>query len=145
MSPNDEARYKIRLVPKDGTFIDSGTAITSLPPQIYRLVRDEFAEQVKLPVVPGNATDPFTCFWAPPQAKPDVPKLVLHFEGATMDLPRENYVFEVEDAGNSFVCLAINDGDETSIIGNFQQQNMHVLYDLQNSKLSFVAAQCDEF
>ncbi|KAF2938977.1 hypothetical protein DAI22_03g157400 [Oryza sativa Japonica Group] len=116
-----------------GTIIDSGTSITSLPPQVYQVVRDEFAAQIKLPVVPGNATGPYTCFSAPSQAKPDVPKLVLHFEGATMDLPRENYVFEVpDDAGNSIICLAINKGDETTIIGNFQQQNMHVLYDLQN-------------
>nr|XP_015629501.2 aspartic proteinase nepenthesin-1 [Oryza sativa Japonica Group] len=128
-----------------GTIIDSGTSITSLPPQVYQVVRDEFAAQIKLPVVPGNATGHYTCFSAPSQAKPDVPKLVLHFEGATMDLPRENYVFEVpDDAGNSIICLAINKGDETTIIGNFQQQNMHVLYDLQNNMLSFVAAQCDK-
>jgi hypothetical protein len=129
-----------------GTIIDSGTSITSLPPQVYQVVRDEFAAQIKLPVVPGNATGHYTCFSAPSQAKPDVPKLVLHFEGATMDLPRENYVFEVpDDAGNSIICLAINElGDERATIGNFQQQNMHVLYDLQNNMLSFVAAQCDK-
>uniref|UniRef100_I1PAR5 Peptidase A1 domain-containing protein n=1 Tax=Oryza glaberrima TaxID=4538 RepID=I1PAR5_ORYGL len=125
-----------------GTIIDSGTSITSLPPQVYQVVRDEFAAQIKLPMVPGNTTDPYFCFSAPSQAKPDVPKLVLHFEGATMDLPRENYVFE--DAGNSMICLVINEGNEMTIIGNFQQQNMHVLYDLQNNMLSFVAAQCDK-
>ncbi|KAF0909669.1 hypothetical protein E2562_000029 [Oryza meyeriana var. granulata] len=128
-----------------GTIIDSGTAITSLPPRIYRLVRHAFAAQVKLPVAPGNTTDPYLCFFAPPLGKPQrpyVPKLVLHFEGATMNLPRENYVFEVEDEGNSFVCLAINEGGERTTIGNFQQQNMHVLYDLKNNKLSFVPAQC---
>uniref|UniRef100_A0A0D9VTD6 Peptidase A1 domain-containing protein n=1 Tax=Leersia perrieri TaxID=77586 RepID=A0A0D9VTD6_9ORYZ len=127
-----------------GTIIDSGTAITSLTPRVYRLVRDAFAAQVKLPVVPSNTTDSYLCFSVPPRTKkPDVPKLVLHLDGATMDLPRENYVFEVEDAGNSIVCLAILEG-ETTIIGNFQQQNMHVLYDLQNSRLSFVPAQCDK-
>uniref|UniRef100_A0A0E0KCZ7 Peptidase A1 domain-containing protein n=1 Tax=Oryza punctata TaxID=4537 RepID=A0A0E0KCZ7_ORYPU len=127
-----------------GTIIDSGTAITSLPTRVYRLVRDAFAAQVKLPVVPGNTTDPYFCFLAPLRAKPDMPKLVLLFEGATMDLPRENYVFEVEDAGSSVVCLAIIEGGEVTTIGNFQQQNMHVLYDLQNSKLSFVPARCDK-
>ncbi|EEE58952.1 hypothetical protein OsJ_10633 [Oryza sativa Japonica Group] len=127
-----------------GTIIDSGTAMTSLPTRVYRLVRDAFAAQVKLPVVSGNTTDPYFCLSAPLRAKPYVPKLVLHFEGATMDLPRENYVFEVEDAGSSILCLAIIEGGEVTTIGNFQQQNMHVLYDLQNSKLSFVPAQCDK-
>ncbi|KAF0909671.1 hypothetical protein E2562_000031 [Oryza meyeriana var. granulata] len=118
-----------------GTIIDSGTAITPLPPRVCRLIHDAFATQVKLPVVSGNTTDPFTCFSAPPRAKPDVPKLVLHFEGAKMDLPRENYMFEVENVG-SIVCLAIVEGGEVTTIGNFQQKNMHVLYDLQNSELS---------
>ncbi|KAL5217393.1 hypothetical protein ABZP36_018077 [Zizania latifolia] len=136
------------FAPKNGiganTFIDSGTSITSLPPPVYRLVRDAFAAQVKLPVVTSNATDSFTCFLAPPRANPDVPKLVLHLEGATMDLPRENYVFEIEEEGSTRICLALNEGGKTSIIGNFQQQNMHVLYDLQNSELSFVPAECDK-
>uniref|UniRef100_A0A0D3FU34 Peptidase A1 domain-containing protein n=3 Tax=Oryza TaxID=4527 RepID=A0A0D3FU34_9ORYZ len=136
-------------VPESAALIDSGTSITSLPPRTYRVVRDEFAAQVKLPVVPGNATDPFTCFSAPLRGpKPDVPTMALHFEGATMRLPQENYVFEVvddDDAGNSsrIICLAVIEGGEI-ILGNFQQQNMHVLYDLQNSKLSFVPAQCDQ-
>ncbi|KAF0909670.1 hypothetical protein E2562_000030 [Oryza meyeriana var. granulata] len=48
-----------------GTIIDSGTAITSLPPRVYRLVRDAFAAQLKLPVVAGDTTDTFTCLSAP--------------------------------------------------------------------------------
>ncbi|EAY93550.1 hypothetical protein OsI_15341 [Oryza sativa Indica Group] len=138
--------YRCRSTPRSS---NSGTSITSLPPRTYRAVREEFAAQVKLPVVPGNATDPFTCFSAPLRGpKPDVPTMALHFEGATMRLPQENYVFEVvddDDAGNSsrIICLAVIEGGEI-ILGNIQQQNMHVLYDLQNSKLSFVPAQCDQ-
>ncbi|KAL5219416.1 hypothetical protein ABZP36_020100 [Zizania latifolia] len=141
--PVPESEFALRNG-SGGTFIDSGMAITSLPPRIYRLVRDAFAAQVKLPVVTSKATNTFTCFLAPPRAKPDVPKLVLHLEGATMDLPRENYVFEIEGEGSTRICLAISEGNDTTIIGNFQQQNMHVLYDLQNSKLSFVPAECDK-
>uniref|UniRef100_J3LN85 Peptidase A1 domain-containing protein n=1 Tax=Oryza brachyantha TaxID=4533 RepID=J3LN85_ORYBR len=143
--PVPESEFALRNGTTGGTIIDSGTAITSLPPRVYRLVRSAFAAQVKLPVVAaGNATGPYVCFTAPPRTKPDVPKLVLHLEGATLDLPRENYVFEVEDAGNSYLCLAMIEGGDMTTIGNFQQQNMHVLYDLQNNKLSFVPAQCDK-
>ncbi|KAF0909664.1 hypothetical protein E2562_000024 [Oryza meyeriana var. granulata] len=129
-----------------GTIIDSGTAFTTLPPRVYRLVHHAFVAQLKLPLLsrPSNVTDPFTCFSAPRRAKPVVPKLVLHLEGATMNLPRENYVFEIKEAGNSIICLAIYEFDEKTRIGNFQQQNMHVLYDLKNNKLSFVPARCDK-
>jgi hypothetical protein len=33
---------------------------------------------------------------------------------------------------------------DLTIIGNYQQQNLHVLYDLAGNKLSFVPAHCDE-
>ena len=78
-----------------------------------------------------------------PWDRPELPKLLFHFEGATLDLPRENYMFEMEDAGRSFTCLAINAGGDLIIIGNYQQQNIHVLYDLVNNRLSFVPAQCE--
>ena len=65
-------------------------------------------------------------------------------EGATLELPRENYMFEFEDAGGgSFTCLVINTWDDLTIIGNYQQQNLHVLYDLVGNMLSFVPAQCN--
>ena len=73
-----------------------------------------------------------------------MPRLALHFEGATLELPRENYMFEFEDAGGgSFTCLVINTWDDLTIIGNYQQQNLHVLYDLVGNMLSFVPAQCN--
>ncbi|CAN6289626.1 unnamed protein product [Urochloa humidicola] len=124
-----------------GTIIDSGTGMTSLPHDVYELVVSAFTEQVSLPVF--NATE--LCFTVPAAgAGPsDVPKLVLEFEGATVDLPLENYMFDIEGA----ICLAVNDGGsntDLTIIGNYQQQNAHILYDLANNKLSFAPAQCDK-
>ena len=43
------------------------------------------------------------------------------------------------------MCLVINSGeDDSTITGNFQQQNMHIVYDVENSKLLFVPAHCDK-
>ncbi|KAF8683936.1 hypothetical protein HU200_044883 [Digitaria exilis] len=127
-----------------GTIIDSGTAVTSLPPRVYGLLHDAFVSQVKLPVT----SDEPLCFAVPSAAagkKQEVPKLVLHFEGATLDLPRENYVFEVDEGGQSNMCIAIfSSGGDMTTIGNYQQQNLHVLYDLAGNKLSFVPAHCDK-
>ncbi|TVU47267.1 hypothetical protein EJB05_06860, partial [Eragrostis curvula] len=125
-----------------GTIIDSGTTITSFPQVVYNLVHDAFIAQMSLPVLNSTATP--LCFTSSPGTTPDVPKLILHFDGATLDLPPANYMFELEDASASVICLAVNSGgDDMTIIGNFQQQNMHVLYDLANNVLSFAPAQCD--
>ncbi|TVU47278.1 hypothetical protein EJB05_06873, partial [Eragrostis curvula] len=100
------------------------------------------------PLIQNPADQSLTYYYlsVPPGAKPDVPKLVLHFEVATLDLPWENYMFEFQEAGHSNICLPILETpgqDEMTIIGNYQQQNMHVLYDLAKNKLSFVPAHCD--
>lgn len=48
------------------------------------------------------------------------------------------YMFKLHEAGRNITCLAVNAGGDLTIIGNYQQQNLHVLYDLANSLLSFV-------
>ncbi|PVH32788.1 hypothetical protein PAHAL_9G486600 [Panicum hallii] len=144
--PIPESAFALRQDGTGGTVIDSGTGMTSLPRGAYELMHDAFVAQARLPV--DNATSSLLsqlCFSAPRRARPgDVPRLALHFEGATLELPRENYMFEFEDAGGgSFTCLAVNAGDDLTIIGNYQQQNLHVLYDLVGNTLSFVPAQCN--
>ncbi|OAY71929.1 Aspartic proteinase nepenthesin-1 [Ananas comosus] len=128
-----------------GVFIDSGTSFTQLTTVAYKLVRSAFLSQVKLPVANGTAEGFDLCFSLPssPSAKVDVPKLIFHLEGADMDLPRDNYM--LQDSTMGLMCLAMFDsGSEISIIGNFQQQNMHIVYDLDDQKLSFAPAQCDQ-
>ncbi|GJN31304.1 hypothetical protein PR202_gb19686 [Eleusine coracana subsp. coracana] len=143
MLPIPESRFALTNNGTGGTIIDSGTCMTMFPSDVYKLVHDAFIAQARLPVFNNaTATTPL-CFTSPPGTKPKVPRLILHFDGATLDLPRENYMFELQDAGVSITCLAVNSGGAMTIIGNYQQQNMHVLYDLANNKLSFVPAQCD--
>ncbi|KAG8049101.1 hypothetical protein GUJ93_ZPchr0009g1385 [Zizania palustris] len=70
-----------------------------------------------------------------------VPPLVFHFSGgADLAVPAENYWAPV---GKATACMAIGRGGRYStVIGNFQQQNMHVLYDLADGELSFQPADC---
>ena len=72
-----------------------------------------------------------------------VPSLTLHLDGADWELPRGNYVFE--DHGARVLCLVLDaaPGDQT-VIGNYQQQNTHVVYDLDKDVLSLAPAQCDK-
>ncbi|TVU47266.1 hypothetical protein EJB05_06859, partial [Eragrostis curvula] len=141
--PIPESTFALTSNGTGGAFIDSGTGITSFPADVYSLVHDAFINQTSLPVHNLTASPTTLCFASSPGKTPNVPKLILHFDGATLDLPPANYMFDFEDAGASVICLAINSGDDTTIIGNFQQQNMHVLYDLANNMLSFAPAQCD--
>jgi hypothetical protein len=73
------------------------------------------------------------------------PPLVLHFDGGVaMVLPRDNY-FQEPRAG--LMCLAVGSSPDdfgVSIIGNIQQQNMHVLFDVRNQKFSFAPTKCDD-
>ncbi|KAF0902607.1 hypothetical protein E2562_018100 [Oryza meyeriana var. granulata] len=131
---------------RSSTIIDSGASITTLPEDVYETVKAEFVAQVGLPAggVEGSALD--LCFALPVAAlwrRPAVPALTLHLDGADWELPRGNYVFE--DYGARVMCVVLDaaPGDQ-AVIGNYQQQNTHVVYDLENDMLSFAPARCDK-
>ncbi|CAL5043939.1 unnamed protein product [Urochloa decumbens] len=127
-----------------GTIIDSGTGVTNFPQAVYDQLRKAFVAQVPLPVdAKASESRGFLCFSGADAEKVAVPKLVFHLEGADMELPRENYMPVLDDG--KLLCLIISStkGNQT-IIGNFQQQNVHIVYDVENSKLLFAPAQCDK-
>lgn len=137
---------------RSSTIIDSGASITTLPEDVYEAVKAAFAAQVGLPMIAaeeGSMLALDLCFALPVTAalfwrwrRPAVPRLTLHLEGADWELPRESYVFEDYAARVMCVVLDAAPGDQT-VIGNFQQQNTHVAYDLRNNLLSFAPARCD--
>ncbi|CAN6198375.1 unnamed protein product [Urochloa humidicola] len=127
-----------------GTVIDSGTGVTIFPQAVYDQLRKAFEAQVPLPVDANSSeTGGYLCFSAASAArKVPVPRLVFHLEGADMDLPRENYMPVVN--GKLLCLVVVSTDDDQTLIGNFQQQNMHIVYDVENSKLLFAPAQCDK-
>jgi hypothetical protein len=127
-----------------GVIIDSGATITYLAQPAYDMVHQAFVAQVGLTLVNVTSPDDLdTCFkWPPPpRKKVTMPELVFHFEGADMELPLENYMLIDGSTGN--LCLAMAPSEDGSIIGSFQHSNFHVLYDNENSLLSFVPAPCN--
>jgi hypothetical protein len=58
-----------------------------------------------------------------------------------MTLLPENYMLIASTTG--YLCLVMAPTGVGTIIGNYQQQNLHLLYDIGNSFLSFVPAPCD--
>lgn len=129
-----------------GMIIDSGTTITYLEESAFDMLKKEFISQTKLNVDNSGATGLDLCFELPQddgsgETTIEIPKLVLHFDGASLDLPGENYM--IGDAKNGVACLAMGSSSGISIFGNIQQQNMMVVHDLDKETLSFVPTSCE--
>lgn len=127
-----------------GVIVDSGTSITYLELQGYRALKKAFAAQMQLPTADGSGIGLDLCFQAPAAGvdQVEVPKLVFHFDGADLDLPAENYM--VLDSGSGALCLTVMGSRGLSIIGNFQQQNFQLVYDVGENTLSFAPVQCNK-
>ncbi|TVU09773.1 hypothetical protein EJB05_43268, partial [Eragrostis curvula] len=141
-----ESEFALRPDGSGGVIVDSGTALTLLPGAVVAEVARAFRTQLRLPLANDSSADDGVCFLVPParrraSSQVPVPRLVLHFQGADLDLPRRNYVLDDNRKGR--LCLLLADsGDEGSTIGNMLQQDMRVLYDLEAETLSFAPAQC---
>ncbi|CAA0820851.1 Eukaryotic aspartyl protease family protein [Striga hermonthica] len=136
------------LVRVDGSgpsIISTGTTLTLLERGAFEDVKRQFAQKINLKLANGSKIDPGLelCFDVRGLRKIKVPTVVLKFEGAKVKLPKESYF--VVDSGVG--CLAMGAAEEggPTILGNFQQQNMLVAYDIANGTISFVPnTQCDD-
>ncbi|KAL0912352.1 hypothetical protein M5K25_018319 [Dendrobium thyrsiflorum] len=140
--PNFFERKKDRT---RGTIFDSGSFSTFLWTDVFNAVKNAFEFEINLPVANNTLTNDYKLCFHTPTNPEKIPNLVLHFKGADMDLPRENYV--VYSTEKKLLCVVIDEEKNlsaTNIIGNSYQQNMNVLYDLENQMLSFGPAQCDQ-
>ncbi|XP_002986201.2 aspartyl protease family protein 2 [Selaginella moellendorffii] len=139
--PIPAERFAIATNGSGGTIIDSGTTLTYLNRDAYRAVESAFLARISYP-----RADPFDilgiCYNATGRAAVPFPALSIVFQnGAELDLPQENYFIQ-PDPQEAKHCLAILPTDGMSIIGNFQQQNIHFLYDVQHARLGFANTDC---
>ena len=129
-----------------GMIVDSGTIFTVLVESAFRVVADHVAEVLGQPALNTTSLES-PCFPAPAGERqlPAMPDMVLHFAGgADMTLHRDNYMsFDGED---SSFCLNIAGATSTStsVLGNFQQQNIHLLFDITVGQMSFVPTDCSK-
>ena len=96
---------------------------------------------VPYPAVDGSTYGLDLCFNIAGVANPSVPDMVFKFQGADYQLLAEN-LFVLVDAKASTLCLAMGGSQGFSIIGNIQQQNHLVIYDLEAKKIGFAVANC---
>ncbi|XP_044321825.1 aspartic proteinase nepenthesin-1 [Triticum aestivum] len=141
--PVPESAFAIKADGSGGTIIDSGTDLTTFPDAVFRQLKSAFIAQVALPVNKTADEDDICFSWDAKKTAP-MPKLIFHLEGADWDLPRENYVTEDHESGQVCVVVSTSGQRDMTLIGNFQQQNTHIVYDLAAGKLLLVPAQCDK-
>ncbi|TVU38638.1 hypothetical protein EJB05_12022, partial [Eragrostis curvula] len=138
--PIDPAVFRLTASGRGGLIIDSGTTFTALEERAFVVLARAVAAQVALPLASGAHLGLGLCFAAPEAVR--VPRIVFHFDGADMELPRESVVVEDRDAG--VACLGMVSARGMSVLGSMQQQNMHILYDIERGILSFEPANCGE-
>lgn len=140
--PINKSALAIDADGRGGMIIDSGTTITYLENSAFDLVTEEFTKQIQLTVSESNDSGLELCYNLPWNTELiGVPNMTFHFDGADLDLPLDNYFSEVEDG---LACLLMESTSGLSIFGNYQQQNLLVVYDLVKESLSFVQTQCDQ-
>ncbi|XP_002520371.2 aspartyl protease family protein 2 [Ricinus communis] len=126
-----------------GTIVDSGTTLSYFAEPSYEIIKDAFVKKVKgYPVIKDfPILDP--CYNVSGVEKMELPEFGILFEdGAVWNFPVENYFIKLEP--EEIVCLAIlgTPRSALSIIGNYQQQNFHILYDTKKSRLGYAPMKC---
>ncbi|GLJ18892.1 hypothetical protein SUGI_0337590 [Cryptomeria japonica] len=76
------------------------------------------------------------------------PDITFYLRGGAEYVMDQKYNFHLVDEQRGLVCMLVLEMEETaaakspSILGNYQQQNYHILYDNGNQRFSFVPTTC---
>ena len=140
-----------------GTILDSGTTLTIMEKPIFDSVATAF--EAEMGNFSGASADVGAliglnlCYniTGLKFEKIKFPKLTFEFKGgAKMELPVVNYFVPVDVGNSSFVCLTlVTDSTLDSvgpaiILGNTQQQNFYVEFDLGNDRFGFRKQTCNK-
>lgn len=138
-----------------GTIVDSGSTFTFMERPIFYLVAQEFEKQManftRAKEV-ENRSGLSPCFDFSGLGSISFPEFTIKFRGgANMTLPVENYFSLVGES--QVACLTIISdkgtipaaaGGPAVILGNYQQQNFYVEYDLENGRFGFGPRSCEK-
>ena len=127
-----------------GIIIDSGTAVSRLQTETYNSLRDAFVKGTRrLGLASSNGVALFdTCYDLSSKTSVEVPTVAFHFgNGKVLALAAKNVLIPVDSTGT--FCLAFAPTSSAfSIIGNVQQQQTRVTFDLANSLIGFSSTTC---
>ncbi|KAJ1385324.1 Xylanase inhibitor, C-terminal [Sesbania bispinosa] len=125
-----------------GTIIDSGTTLTYFADPAYEMIKEAFMKKIKGYALVEGLPPLKPCYNVSGIEKMELPDFgILFADGAVWNFPVENYFIQIDP---DVVCLAIlgTPRSALSIIGNYQQQNFHILYDMKKSRLGYAPMKC---
>ncbi|XP_050943681.1 aspartyl protease family protein 2 [Cucumis melo] len=128
-----------------GTIIDSGTTLSYFSDPAYRIIKEAFLRKVKGYKLVEDFPILHPCYNVSSTDELNFPEFLIQFaDGAVWNFPVENYFIRIQQL--DIVCLAMLGTPKSalSIIGNYQQQNFHILYDTKNSRLGYAPMRCAE-
>ncbi|KAK4766477.1 hypothetical protein SAY87_008119 [Trapa incisa] len=128
-----------------GTIIDSGTTLSYFAEPANTTIKEAFVRKVgdKYPLV-RDIQFLYPCYNVSGALKRELPEFGIEFgDGAVWNFPLENYFIDLSE---DVICLALMGTPKSalSIIGNYQQQNFHILYDTKRSRLGYAPRRCAE-
>ncbi|XP_074281047.1 putative aspartyl protease At4g16563 [Silene latifolia] len=139
-----------------GTIVDSGSTLTSLASSLFDPVANEYIAQLpraqqKRVIIGQSSLGNLVCVNVTGWKRMVLPEVGFEFKGgAKMDIPVDNYL----NGGPGLKCLPfvnvtfyvgpfeLSDSGPAVILGNYQQQNFHIEYDLKNQRLGFKKQIC---
>lgn len=134
-----------------GTIVDSGTSLTQLPQEAYSALTTAFNETMasKYPAAQSNnaVLKLDTCYNVDGFDKIYVPYITFHFTGISkeeIDVKlRPSGIVLTPPSEPNLLCLGFTQKDDGfAIIGNHQQRQMGVFYDLQEKRIGFGTNNC---
>ena len=139
-----ESAFEVGSGGNGGIIIDSGTAVSRLQTETYNSLRDAFVKGTRrLGLASSNGVALFdTCYDLSSKTSVEVPTVAFHFgNGKVLALAAKNVLIPVDSTGT--FCLAFAPTSSAfSIIGNVQQQQTRVTFDLVNSLIGFSSTTC---
>ncbi|KAH6762123.1 Eukaryotic aspartyl protease family protein [Perilla frutescens var. hirtella] len=153
---NVKAPYRFLVADSDGnggTIVDSGTTFTYMEGQVFELVAAEFEKQIGKSYSRAGAVERESglrpCYNISGEKLIDLPQLTFHFKGgAKMALPLADYFSFLEEL---VICMTLVTSKSMEggvgpgpaiILGNYQQQNFYMEYDLEKERLGFRSQLC---
>ncbi|OAE30682.1 hypothetical protein AXG93_2390s1030 [Marchantia polymorpha subsp. ruderalis] len=120
---------------RGGVILDSGTTITQLVDSAYIPFASTLQSLINYPQIDGSPIGLDLCYNLSSVSNPTFPSVTLQFQGVDLTLPANNLFLQVDDQGTS--CLAFLGTSDLTIIGNIQQQNFYISYDVANERVGF--------
>ncbi|KAI3511196.1 hypothetical protein L1887_18341 [Cichorium endivia] len=124
---------------KGNMIVDSGTTLTMLPNYMYKNVKMAIKDALNLRTMKDPQKQLDLCYRA--TKVKDFPKIIAHFEGADVELSRDNVFATVS---KHIICLAMGSTSDLLVFGNLAQMNFMVGFDLENKRVSFKPTNCEK-